>query len=246
MLTHVVVWHRRRHWSGAWKQVHDGTSLRTGIGPWVTSAAATSQPQQQTPALADVEVSGTCLHYAQEVPGAGLNGGAAVELRGDAWHEPSMKLYCGSRPRQNLCRHDALELRIRVTPRRVGYTFPWVQLASWRESGQRVQLADWVVPNGTAPGVAPFDPVQGFDTEYRLVRIPLSALVGTPPTPTVPFSSFHASPYRWELWDVETLRFGNTSAGCARSSVQSSVFDAACQPMYGYDCMPSSWLLPFA
>ena len=211
--------------------MHDGTSQRTGIAPWVQSGGVINGGAV---ALGAVEVGGTCLHYATEVVGQGVAGDAAIALQGDAWHEPSVRLYCGTRPRQNLCRHDTLQLRVRAAAGRVGHTFPSVQLRSWSHSGRVVSLAQWVVDDPAGAGDDPppaFDPTVGFDTVYRLVRVPLRELVGEAATPGTPYSSFHPGALQWELWDVGTLQFGNTSTGCARSSVESAVFSPFCKPM---------------
>ena len=167
-----------------------GQAALMQLGGWTGAPAAQALPGVVSAlpvAVYGLSTDGVCLFYASEV-GAGT---PAILLTGDSWHAPAYTLYCGGGARLDMCPYDTLEFDIRLDSGPPGQcAYPTLQLSSWSQAGPSLPISPFLsMGEGLPPCVG---------SAWRHVSIPLQRL-GT--------SS-------WTLFDVETLSFGNTSAGC--------------------------------
>ena len=179
-----------KHWSGEWRKA----------GCEYGAECASISPHGAD--LFAAAAGGLCVFYGTERVGAGADGGPALELAGDHWHNPALKLYCHAGPRRDLCDYHVMRFQIRrsqdpIEPNSVLY--PTVSLSTWDVNGPAVSVADYL-ETGTH-----------VDDTWRQVTIPLTALT----TPT------------WRLWNVGTVTWGNTSADCGDQ--KASVLSPSCQ-----------------
>ena len=122
-----------------------------------------------------------------------------LELAGDNWHNPALKLYCHAGPRRDLCEQNALRFQIRLSSDASNPIYPTVALSAWDVNGPEVSVASY------------FETGAHVDGTWRQVTIPLADLT------TV----------NWRLWNVGTVRWGNTSVGCG--DTKASVVQSACE-----------------
>ena len=176
-----------KHWSGEWRMAG------------CTSSTACDSISPHGADLFAAAAGGVCVFYGTERVGAGADGGSALELAGDHWHRPALKLYCGTGPRRDLCDQNVLRFHIRRSSDGPDPLYPTVALSTWNIDGPYVSVADFL------------DTGTHVDGTWRQVTIPLTEL-STPD---------------WRLWNVETVRWGNTSAGCGNQ--RASVLPSSCQ-----------------
>ena len=179
-----------KHWSGEWR--------KAGCASGVQCASISPHGADLFAAVA----GGLCVFYGTERVGAGADGGPALELAGDNWHSPALKLYCHAGSRRDLCDYNVMRFHIRRSERPhkpSSPLYPTVSLSTWDVDGPAVSVTDYL-DTGTQ-----------VDGNWRQVTIPLAALA----TPT------------WRLWNVGTVTWGNTSANCGDQ--KASVPSLSCQ-----------------
>ena len=76
--------------------------------------------------------------------GAGADGGPALELAGDHWHNPALKLYCHAGARRDLCEQNVLRFRIRRSSPGPDPIYPTVHISTWNVDGPTVSVADYL------------------------------------------------------------------------------------------------------
>ena len=175
------------HWSGEWRRA-DCTSGRAceSISPHGADLFAAA-------------AGGSCIFFGNEIVGVGANGEPALELAGDIWHSPSLRLFCHAGPRRDLCDQSVLRFWIQRSSDGPDALYPTIALSTWNVNGPTVSVADYL-----ETGVH-------VDGTWRRVTVPLVDLA----TPS------------WRLWDVEKVTWGNTSVGCGDQ--KASVLPRACQ-----------------
>ena len=176
-----------KHWSGEWRKV---------------GCASGDACESVSPHGSDLYAAaggGLCVFFGTERVGAGADGGTALELAGDHWHRPALKLYCHAGPRRDLCEQNVLRFHIRRSSAGSDPIYPTVALSTWNVDGPMVSVADYL------------DTGAHVDDTWRSVTIPLTDLA--------------TSDYR--LWSVGTISWGNTSAGCGNQ--KASVLSPSCQ-----------------
>ena len=80
-------------------------STSTGMGEWKKAGCASAQSAHPSASLAARAWHRASWRWTGRLP--------ALELAGDNWHNPALKLYCGGDGRRDLARHNMLTFQIR-------------------------------------------------------------------------------------------------------------------------------------
>ena len=103
----------------------------------------------------------SCPECAAEASNAGSDGGPALALKPDAWHNPAYNLYCGGQPRRDLSAFDVLEFKMRAATADGGA--PTFFVRTWDKVGTEVPVSKYIEGGKV-------------DTTWRTVRVPIADL----------------------------------------------------------------------
>lgn len=103
----------------------------------------------------------SCLKYIERAPREGIDGGDALKLVPDKWHQPSYRLYCADGARRDFRAYDVIEFYFRSPNADPGN--PTFYVRTWDKLGNSVSVRDYI-----DSGV--------IDNSWRVVSIPLAHL----------------------------------------------------------------------
>ncbi len=105
------------------------------------------------------EFNRDCLKYISMAPGQGIDGGSALRLTPDPWHNPTIRFHCGNSSRKDFSGFSELEFYFSSLSPDPGE--PTVQLKTWNHKSKTVRIRDYISDHT-------------IDKTLRLVKIPLS------------------------------------------------------------------------